>query len=132
MITAVVAVIDLILYLSSPYPFHLICGYTLPKLYTISLMSTLNARHAFRNGSSQSHHDGNWPNEDLHPTIGGVSSIQVQVTTDVAEAFEMVQSHVKLAPGDWSDASGSATKHTETNIEDTPRGQYEIQWSRHS
>ncbi|KDQ52833.1 hypothetical protein JAAARDRAFT_197906 [Jaapia argillacea MUCL 33604] len=82
MITAVVAVIDLILYLSS--------------------------------------------------TIGGVSSIQVQVTTGVAEAFEMIQPPVKLVPGDWSDASTSATKHTETNIEDTPRGQYEIQWSRRS
>ncbi|KDQ52832.1 hypothetical protein JAAARDRAFT_210307 [Jaapia argillacea MUCL 33604] len=142
MMTAVVAVIDLTLYLSSasiPWPFHLVCGLTLPKFYTISLMSTLNARHSIRHASGQqSAHivtDGNWPTKDLHRSAhstGVVSSIQVQVTTDVAEEFELVQPPVKVAPGDWSDASESTTKHTETNIEDTPRGQYEIQWSRRS
>ncbi|KDQ52835.1 hypothetical protein JAAARDRAFT_80931 [Jaapia argillacea MUCL 33604] len=92
MMTAAVAIIDLILYLSSPWPFHLVCGLTLPKFYTISLMSTLNARYSIRYASGQqSEHltDGNWRTRDWHQSAhstGVVSNIQVQVTIDIRGA----------------------------------------------
>jgi len=55
MITAVVACIDLILYLVSPKAYHLVFNFMLAKLYTNSLLSSLNARRgwAFSSGQSQ-------------------------------------------------------------------------------
>ncbi|KAH6906819.1 hypothetical protein BKA70DRAFT_1401486 [Coprinopsis sp. MPI-PUGE-AT-0042] len=51
LLTMIIAVLDLILFLVSPTGLHLVFNYTLSKLYTNSLMSTLNARHVTSNGS---------------------------------------------------------------------------------
>ncbi|KDQ50852.1 hypothetical protein JAAARDRAFT_73945 [Jaapia argillacea MUCL 33604] len=48
MITAIAALLNLILYLASPYPLHLIFNLPLAKLYTNTFLSTLNARTSMR------------------------------------------------------------------------------------
>ncbi|KDQ58623.1 hypothetical protein JAAARDRAFT_674729 [Jaapia argillacea MUCL 33604] len=92
MVTTAVAVIDLILFLSSSYPFHLITGLILAKVYTNSLMSTLNARIMISRSDYRSQGrvltDVNWPfSNDVYPT-GGVSGIQVEVTTEVSQRLD--------------------------------------------
>ncbi|KAI0693966.1 hypothetical protein BC835DRAFT_1415596 [Cytidiella melzeri] len=52
MITAVCAIIDLIAFLSSPTGIHLVFNLPLAKLYTNSLMSSLNSRAGWKYGNS--------------------------------------------------------------------------------
>ncbi|EMD40087.1 hypothetical protein CERSUDRAFT_45721 [Gelatoporia subvermispora B] len=67
LITALCAIVDLIAYLSSSSGLHLVFNIPLAKLYTNSLMSSLNSRAGWRYGSSQSaalHHvDGSLRSE---------------------------------------------------------------------
>ncbi|EEB95343.1 hypothetical protein MPER_05698, partial [Moniliophthora perniciosa FA553] len=50
--TSLCAVADLILYLVNPTGLHLIFNFPLAKLYTVSLMSSLNSRAAVTKGES--------------------------------------------------------------------------------
>ncbi|KAL1950417.1 hypothetical protein VTO73DRAFT_5541 [Trametes versicolor] len=52
LITALCAVIDLVLFLASPSGLHLVFNLPLSKLYTNSLMSSLNSRAGWRFGGS--------------------------------------------------------------------------------
>ncbi|KAH7337102.1 hypothetical protein B0J17DRAFT_666255 [Rhizoctonia solani] len=63
LITTVWALVDLIMYLFVPNPLHLLFNLPLPKLYSNSLLSTLNARGGWGNDSMGG--DGN--------TTGGIS-----------------------------------------------------------
>ncbi|KAH6917760.1 hypothetical protein BKA70DRAFT_1553972 [Coprinopsis sp. MPI-PUGE-AT-0042] len=59
-LTMVVAVLDLIFFLQSTSGLHLLFNYPLSKLYTNSLMSTLNSRRTLVNGSVvETDEDGN-------------------------------------------------------------------------
>ncbi|OSD07500.1 hypothetical protein PYCCODRAFT_619779 [Trametes coccinea BRFM310] len=53
LVTALCAIIDLILFLATPAGLHLIFNLPLSKLYTNSLMSSLNTRHGWQYDSSQ-------------------------------------------------------------------------------
>ncbi|KAH6906843.1 hypothetical protein BKA70DRAFT_1493717 [Coprinopsis sp. MPI-PUGE-AT-0042] len=60
LLTMVVAVLDLIVYLKSPSGLHLLFNYPLSKLYTNSMMSSLNSRRVnFQGSVVESDEDGN-------------------------------------------------------------------------
>ncbi|CAE7202497.1 unnamed protein product [Rhizoctonia solani] len=70
LITTVWALVDLIMYLTVPNPLHLLFNLPLPKLYSNSLLSTLNAR-------------GGWGNDSMGgdgSTTGGIS-VPVSIKT---------------------------------------------------
>ncbi|KDQ50856.1 hypothetical protein JAAARDRAFT_41643 [Jaapia argillacea MUCL 33604] len=132
LVTAVVAVVDLIMFLSSPYPFHLITGLILAKLYTNSLLSTLNARLTINQSSYQTHGghvitDGNWPTKDIRGA-GATSGIQVQVTTEVdRDEYELAEAKSRMAQMDSGDQS--PLKSTDNlDIESGGKG-YAIKWA---
>ncbi|KAF8158463.1 hypothetical protein B0H34DRAFT_859227 [Crassisporium funariophilum] len=52
LITSLVAILDLIFFLTNPSGIHLIFNFPLSKLYTNSLMSSLNSRRGWKFGSS--------------------------------------------------------------------------------
>ncbi|KAH9933214.1 uncharacterized protein BXZ73DRAFT_77372 [Epithele typhae] len=54
LITAVWAIVDLVVFLASPTGVHLIFNLSLSKLYTNSLMSSLNSRSGWKYGSNSS------------------------------------------------------------------------------
>ncbi|KAI0089205.1 hypothetical protein BDY19DRAFT_944691 [Irpex rosettiformis] len=56
MITTVCAIVDLVLFLVTPAGLHLIFNLPLSKLYTNSLMSTLNSRRVFLSSQQQYQH----------------------------------------------------------------------------
>ncbi|KAI9059272.1 hypothetical protein FKP32DRAFT_1680090 [Trametes sanguinea] len=53
LVTALCAIVDLILFLATPAGLHLIFNLPLSKLYTNSLMSSLNTRHGWQYDSTQ-------------------------------------------------------------------------------
>ncbi|KAF7966305.1 hypothetical protein HWV62_39201 [Athelia sp. TMB] len=48
LLTALVAVVDIALYLSTPTPYHIALSFLMPKLYSNTVLSSLNARRALR------------------------------------------------------------------------------------
>ncbi|KEP52245.1 putative transmembrane protein [Rhizoctonia solani 123E] len=75
LITTVWALVDLIMFLAVPNPLHLMFNLPLPKLYSISLLSTLNAR-------------GGWGNDSMglgRNTTGGIS---IPVSIEASHSHE--------------------------------------------
>ncbi|VDC07062.1 unnamed protein product [Peniophora sp. CBMAI 1063] len=68
MITSIVAIIDMVLYLTSPKAYHLTFNFMLAKLYTNSLLSSLNARKGW------AYSTGSQPSREMPSRSGGVSS----------------------------------------------------------
>ncbi|KZV68628.1 hypothetical protein PENSPDRAFT_687083 [Peniophora sp. CONT] len=68
MITSLVAIINVILYLATPKAYDLVFNYMLAKLYTNSLLSSLNARKTWTYSS------GSRPSRDPPSRPGGSSS----------------------------------------------------------
>jgi len=48
LLTALVAVVDICLYLSTPIPYHISLSFLMPKLYSNTVLSSLNARRNMR------------------------------------------------------------------------------------
>ncbi|THH18235.1 hypothetical protein EW146_g2704 [Bondarzewia mesenterica] len=94
LITSVVAVIDLCLYLTNPTGLHLAFNMPLSKLYTNSLLSSLNARNGWAfNSSSDPSPSTNDRRSKRHPDVItlGTSSVRPEVYVNV-ESHEMTDS----------------------------------------
>ncbi|KII87694.1 hypothetical protein PLICRDRAFT_176478 [Plicaturopsis crispa FD-325 SS-3] len=118
MATSMLAIVDLIAYLASPTGLHIAFNYVLVKLYTNSVMSSLNSRSGWKlPGSTNNSHateTGSGPIELRDPTSGmwKKDSIVNTKAAPPAEVFVNVESHQmsdqpsKSAPGwDGSDRS---------------------------
>ncbi|OJT08158.1 hypothetical protein TRAPUB_954 [Trametes pubescens] len=114
LITALCAVIDLVLFLATPSGLHLVFNLPLSKLYTNSLMSSLNSRAGWRfggTGNGETTDDDMARNEGTRNThIRGEGSRRVsmmtpnQVYIDV-ESHEMVDViDTKTLPSDRMDS----------------------------
>ncbi|KAH9933211.1 uncharacterized protein BXZ73DRAFT_101173 [Epithele typhae] len=88
LITAVWAIVDLVVYLVNPTGLHLMFNLPLAKLYTNTLMSTLNSRAGWKYGSNSS---GPTTGESVNRRNFGVRTGETpsQVYVDV-ESHEMV------------------------------------------
>ncbi|KAI0260751.1 hypothetical protein BC834DRAFT_831178, partial [Gloeopeniophorella convolvens] len=82
LVTALVAVIDVVLFLATPKDYHLLFNLPLSKLYTNSLMSNLNARGGWDGSSS-----------GVNTSEGARPSVNVQRRTQVRH-FVQVQKHL--------------------------------------
>ncbi|KDQ52828.1 hypothetical protein JAAARDRAFT_210303 [Jaapia argillacea MUCL 33604] len=138
MIVAVFAVVDLVLYLSSPWPWHLLPGFTLNKLYAITMISTLNARNDIRQSfSGHTATAGQWQTKDPRRTAPSqnLSSIQVQVTTEASVQIHSPQEHQVY--GGQAQQSDRTIAHwnddASKSIKDGPGagGQYAILLAKH-
>ncbi|CAE6438515.1 unnamed protein product [Rhizoctonia solani] len=98
LITTVWALADLIMYLIVPNPLHLLFNLPLPKLYSNSLLSTLNAR-------------GGWGNDSMGGggnTTGGIS-IPVSIKTP--------RSHEHQPAVPWNFRGSKGMNYDESNFE---------------
>ncbi|KAH9933207.1 uncharacterized protein BXZ73DRAFT_101169 [Epithele typhae] len=75
LITALCALIDLILFLASPTGLHLTFNLPLSKLYTNSLMSSLNSRSGWKYGNNGS---GDSSSDDMNRVERGVRHLAVR------------------------------------------------------
>ncbi|TFK50241.1 hypothetical protein OE88DRAFT_1661898 [Heliocybe sulcata] len=130
MLTALWAVLDLILYLAVPSPVHLIFNLALPKLYSNSLLSTLNSRvNSNGDGSGRSGQvitDTAW--KDRHGESQAVSGIHVStVATIHRDEFELTDTKKAAEPGIDEDTTSSSP---EIDLEANKRknGEYALSW----
>ncbi|KAJ8087219.1 hypothetical protein PM082_006049 [Marasmius tenuissimus] len=122
-VTSLCAIIDLILFLVDPSGLHLIFNFALAKLYTNTLMSSLNSRQGWAFDSmtnSNSQKTGPTSGGLATQTIGGTSSNKksnnvVRVALQRPEVFVHVESHElqdvmtsRTIPGDLE--AGSETE----------------------
>ncbi|TFK50160.1 hypothetical protein OE88DRAFT_1736428 [Heliocybe sulcata] len=124
MLTALWAVLDLVLYLSISSPVHLIFNLALPKLYTNSLLSTLNAR----NNSGDSSHSGPVNTEQVwrNGQQEGTNVSGIHVTTTIQrdrDEYEM------------ADKKGVVIPHAEDDVPIVDfenvrqrKGEYAVRW----
>ncbi|KAI0049313.1 hypothetical protein FA95DRAFT_890094 [Auriscalpium vulgare] len=83
LLTALVATIDVILFLASTSPTHLLFNLPLSKLYTNSLMSNLNARGGWEtSGTQMMSSDGNHPSVNVQRRAPGAKNVVV-ISKDV-------------------------------------------------
>ncbi|KAI0084805.1 hypothetical protein BDY19DRAFT_997371 [Irpex rosettiformis] len=127
MITALCAVADLIAFLASPSGIHLVFNLPLAKLYTNSLMSSLNSRAGWKYGNSVgralNHDEGqqsgsNDSNRGGRPIFGSQQRPIQQVFVDV-ESHEMkdrseehLAKTVRTVPSDMTVNDYSSEKRT--------------------
>jgi len=91
MITAVVACIDLILFLVSPKAYHLVFNFMLAKLYTNSLLSSLNARRGWAFSASQTQQSVERPGRARPGDVINLSQMSTQGARP--QVFVAVESH---------------------------------------
>ncbi|KDQ56861.1 hypothetical protein JAAARDRAFT_194810 [Jaapia argillacea MUCL 33604] len=134
LVTAIWASINLVLYLSSPYPYHLIFNIPLAKLYSNCLMSALNARVKTSQRNAQGAVctvSGNW--SASNGPISGFSGIQVVSPTKLGpEEYELPPVRVKLSQGDETAISGNTSQNNEADVEAGTRAEYGIRWDKPS
>ncbi|KZV60115.1 hypothetical protein PENSPDRAFT_694559 [Peniophora sp. CONT] len=128
MITSVVAIIDMTLYLTSPKAYHMAFNFTLAKLYTNSLLSSLNARKgwAYSTGSQPSREmpsnsagvsSGRRPGEVIKLGQLGSQHTRPQVFVAVESHQVVDDSHAYDKKVDFSDESLSGARSTKTRHE---------------
>ncbi|GLB38356.1 hypothetical protein LshimejAT787_0502210 [Lyophyllum shimeji] len=107
LITAVWAFVDLMVYLLNPTGLHLIFNFPLSKLYTNSLMSSLNARTFWQYDGDD---DALVFNSNRHRPSLSLSTLKARVSVDLStdrrrdmEVFVQVESHRKMDPLDKVD-----------------------------
>ncbi|KAL0056952.1 hypothetical protein AAF712_016431, partial [Marasmius tenuissimus] len=94
-LTSICAIIDLILFLVNPTALHLIFNFTLAKLYTNALMSSLNSRRGwgYSNGSNfnsqRTGTEGMASTQIIGGTLGG-NNRRLQKTPSSANRFVRV------------------------------------------
>ncbi|KAI5825243.1 hypothetical protein K523DRAFT_323888 [Schizophyllum commune Tattone D] len=101
MITCIWAFADLLVYLLDPVPWHLLLNFPLSKLYTNSLMSSLNSRRGWnysesRNDTSQPVSTGERTRRDVVNLSASRPEVFVQV-----ESHEMVDQTDTKRGEDW-------------------------------
>ncbi|KZT27244.1 hypothetical protein NEOLEDRAFT_1177017 [Neolentinus lepideus HHB14362 ss-1] len=122
MLTALWAVLDLILYLSLSSPVHLIFNLALPKLYTNSLLSTLNAR--MMNGDSS--HSNPVITEQMwrDPQQEGTNVSGICVTTTIErEEYELSDNKRIGIPIDTDDLADVDFENARQK-----KGEYAVRW----
>ncbi|KDQ56884.1 hypothetical protein JAAARDRAFT_36357 [Jaapia argillacea MUCL 33604] len=136
LVTAICAVLDLVLYLTLPlYPIHLCFNLPLAKLYSNSLLSALNARLSASTeivppSSGNVMTSGNWRDGIAQPTTG-LSGIHVATSGSAdRDEFELAspakQKHASTGTiSREDDASGNANM----DIESSKQGEYALRWS---
>ncbi|KAG7091882.1 hypothetical protein E1B28_008283 [Marasmius oreades] len=92
LVTTVCAIIDLSLFLSDPSGLHLIFNFPLSKLYTNSLMSTLNSRGSWNRKGSQIRRVGTGGVESINPGIDDTFKLH-EYDTACSQVFVHVESH---------------------------------------
>ncbi|TFK52444.1 hypothetical protein OE88DRAFT_1657711 [Heliocybe sulcata] len=92
MITAIVAIIDLGMFLGSPTGLHLSFNFPLSKLYTNSLMSTLNSRSGWGRYNKTTQDTDEGPNHISIPRDIRKNEV-VQLSQSRPEVFVHVESH---------------------------------------
>ncbi|KAL1738480.1 hypothetical protein HDZ31DRAFT_50927, partial [Schizophyllum fasciatum] len=119
MITCVWAFADLLVYLLDPVPWHLMLNFPLSKLYTNSLMSSLNSRRGWnysesKPATSQPISAEGRGRTDVVDFTGGRSEVFVQVESH--EMVDQVDSKRDLGRGDvdteWQYSRDSQRKHS--------------------
>ncbi|EPQ53922.1 hypothetical protein GLOTRDRAFT_116659 [Gloeophyllum trabeum ATCC 11539] len=129
MLTAVWAVLDLVLYLSVPQPVHLIFNLPLPKLYTNSLLSTLNAR---KNGAGDSSRSAPGALSDMHWDHQQRSSVTgIHVTTVATvhrDEFELSDKKPGALPKGTGNDLITAGDSDDAIPELRGKGEYSVKW----
>ncbi|KAL4253774.1 DUF6534 domain-containing protein [Abortiporus biennis] len=115
LLTAIWAVIDLITFLVTDTGLHLAFNFPLAKLYTNSLMSSLNSRAGWKFQSSES---TNQKNIQLSDTYGRHNRDVLSLTTTTRpEVFINVESHEMVdAPDSKADVKWTTTHHRAQDI----------------
>ncbi|KAF7968291.1 hypothetical protein HWV62_31033 [Athelia sp. TMB] len=103
-VTAVVAIIDLVLFLTDTTGTHLIFNVPLSKLYTNSLMSSLNARGGWKFGGSGADTTSG-AGDATKRTVNGVTI----GSASRPEVFVHVEQHEQHELADFDDKQNSAT-----------------------
>ncbi|KAF7985549.1 hypothetical protein HWV62_3801 [Athelia sp. TMB] len=103
-LTAVVAIIDLVLFLTDTTGTHLIFNVPLSKLYTNSLMSSLNARGGWKFGGSGADTTSG-AGDATKRTVNGVTI----GSASRPEVFVHVEQHEQHELADFDDKQNSAT-----------------------
>ncbi|KAI6166483.1 hypothetical protein EDD17DRAFT_63943 [Pisolithus thermaeus] len=85
-LTTIIAILDLACYLTISSAIHLIFSMTLSKLYTNCMLSTLNARGAWK-------YDGSSEGEVSHGRSNHPGSVVFQAQSTQPEVFVQVESH---------------------------------------
>lgn len=102
LLTAIWAFADMILYLLEPTAWHLMFNFALSKLYTNSLMSSLNSRKGWQYSDSKQDTSHITPSTDR-----GVRRDVVNLSSTRPEVFVQVESHAMVDMGD--ETKGSLT-----------------------
>ncbi|KAJ3539725.1 hypothetical protein NM688_g6324 [Phlebia brevispora] len=120
LITALWAIIDLISYLATPSGLHLAFNFPLAKLYTNSLMSSLNSRAGWRYQTSESTTNKGGERDQTTRRVRSVDVVNLSTATR-PEVFVTVESHemvdvadnMKLGDDGWpADSTGSESGST--------------------
>ncbi|KAI0316394.1 hypothetical protein OF83DRAFT_1172940 [Amylostereum chailletii] len=119
LITAVVALIDAILFLASTSSMHILFNFPLSKLYTNSLMSNLNARGGWERGSSRSRsatapESRNRPSVTINRHISQPNQVRFSKdgASDDPRYYFMVQTHgMKDNHDRWVRVTGTQDGH---------------------
>ncbi|TFK46126.1 hypothetical protein OE88DRAFT_1739752 [Heliocybe sulcata] len=133
MVTTVWTIIDLSLYLAMSQPVHLIFNLPLPKLYTNSLLSTLNARVGIAGSSSRSGQaitfTGSEWKDNARDGQSAASGIHVTTVATVHhDEFELRPQTKKDTPRTIDD---STSGNDDLEIEASPKkhGEYSLTWN---
>ncbi|KAF7985971.1 hypothetical protein HWV62_43936 [Athelia sp. TMB] len=105
LLTALVAVVDICLYLSTPIPYHISLSFLMPKLYSNTVLSSLNARRLMRNDASATVDCGS---RSTGTGTGGIFNV-VQLSQSHAdqspevftESHEMGDAKVRTEQPEW-------------------------------
>ncbi|KAI0790693.1 hypothetical protein C8Q75DRAFT_806090 [Abortiporus biennis] len=117
-ICTVWAIIDLIVYLASPTGLHLAFNFPLAKLYTNSLMSTLNSRASWNtrmdSASTRSGQNKNIQLLDVSSASrreqpGNIVSLPRQEVYVNVESHQVIDNPDRKANNNWSEHTGSDT-----------------------
>lgn len=87
MVTSILAIIDLAVYLRWTEGYHIAFNFMLAKLYTNSLLSSLNSRSGWAFGSSSD------PSGNRGPSSGTRGNGRVQTEVSRTQVFVNVESH---------------------------------------
>ncbi|KZP19023.1 hypothetical protein FIBSPDRAFT_1045778 [Athelia psychrophila] len=116
-LTAIVAIVDMVVYLAYAQPYHMAISFVMPKLYTNTVLSSLNARQHMRRDLANVVGCGGstLKTGDAAKHHGASSTSVVSRPETFVEAHEMTTSNGKVQPdqAEWdhiSDAKADATQ----------------------
>ncbi|KAF9022352.1 hypothetical protein BDZ89DRAFT_1070745 [Hymenopellis radicata] len=105
LLTAVTAVVDVIMYFTVTTPYHIVFTFILPKLYANTVLSSLNSRSAIRKELSNGKTDPQLYSSGGAPGFRTQASQGVVVTVETHEMQEAVKGKL-----DWESQRSADTK----------------------